>query len=220
MLGTAWIPDLPLQPCQSQAGALNGLLAAGCDLLGMILSILGEQQHQGAGQLLGGPAVTLALEGMPVAIADAEAALQLLRQIVAAGGPAANAVNRVRRTGGWLHRRIPWTRGQNLLHPGAMSPPLRRPSPRRPVGRRLLPLPRGPRLLHALGDLHSLAAFRPGSSAGAGSAERRRRQHLALAQRLLDPLPLGLQSPGGAERFWRVLRWGGAGLLLSRLLAG
>jgi len=48
---------------------------------------------------------------------------------------------------------------------------------------------------------------------------RRRRQRLALAQRLLDPLPPGLQSGGGgAARFWRVLRWGGLGLMVAWLL--
>jgi hypothetical protein len=98
-----------------------------------------------------------------------------------------------------------------------MSQPFRRPSPRRPLLRRRPPLPRGPRLLHSLGDLHSLAA----AQAGLGSGERRRRQHLALAQRLLDPLPPALLPPqAGSEQFWRLVRWGGAGLLLSRLLAG
>ena len=41
-----------------------------------------------------------------------------------------------------------------------------------------------------------------------------------MAQRLLDPLPGALLSPqAGSELFWRALRWGGAGLLVARLLA-
>jgi hypothetical protein len=43
---------------------------------------------------------------------------------------------------------------------------------------------------------------------------------LSIAQRLLDPLPRNLHSPdSGSERFWRILRWGGLGLLVARLLA-
>ena len=98
-----------------------------------------------------------------------------------------------------------------------MSPSSRRPSPGRPQSRRTPSLPRGPRLLHHLGQLHSLAA---GRTSG-GSRERRRRQHLSMAQRLLDPLPAALVSPEvGSEQFWRICRWGGAGLLLARLLVG
>ena len=98
-----------------------------------------------------------------------------------------------------------------------MSQSFRRPSPRRPLLRRQAAPPRGPRLLHSLGDLHNLAA----AQARQGSAARRRRQHLSMAQRLLDPLPPALLPPtGGQELFWRVLRWGGAGLLVSRLLGG
>jgi len=98
-----------------------------------------------------------------------------------------------------------------------MSPSFRRPSPRRRQSRRPPLWPRGPRLLHHLSELHSLAA---GRSSG-GSSERRRRQHLAMAQRLLDPLPAALASPqAGSELFWRICRWGGAGLLLARLLVG
>jgi len=74
----------------------------------------------------------------------------------------------------------------------------------------------GPRLIEAIALLHGLAGGRSGS----GSAERRRRQQLSIAQRLLDPLPPNLRSLDSAsERFWRMLRWGGLGLLLARLLA-
>jgi hypothetical protein len=71
-------------------------------------------------------------------------------------------------------------------------------------------------LLQAIGLVHGLAASRPGS----GSGERRRQQRLSIAQRLLDPLPLALRPrDAAAERFWKVLRWGGLGLLLARLLS-
>jgi len=235
VLGTARIPDLPLQPTQGLGGVLEGPLP-GCPVrldrfLGVLKTVapLAEQQHQGRSQLLGGPSGALALEGMPVAIADAQAALQLLRQLAAARRPGNGAAGLGLGLGlvliakGCLHCRIPWTGGLNLPHPGAMSQPSRRPSPRRPLLRRPLPTPRGRRLLHNLGDLHSLAAapVAPAGQAGRGSAQRRRRQHLALAQRLLDPLPPALLPPqGGSELFWRMLRWGGLGLLLSRLLAG
>ncbi len=48
------------------------------------------------------------------------------------------------------------------------------------------------------------------SNQALGRSERRRRQHLALSQRLLDPLPEALRSRDhGADRFWSALRWGG-----------
>ncbi|MBM5807848.1 MAG: hypothetical protein FJ056_09200, partial [Cyanobacteria bacterium M_surface_10_m2_179] len=45
---------------------------------------------------------------------------------------------------------------------------------------------------------------------------RRLRQRMALAQRLLDPLPQPLQPTAWQERWlWRGLRWGGVGLVLA-----
>lgn len=77
--------------------------------------------------------------------------------------------------------------------------------PRRPV-----------RLLHLLDGLLSQASLARRSS---GAAQRRHRQRLALAQRLLDPLPPELIPPGGGtDRFWRGLRWGTLGLVLAWLL--
>ncbi|MEB3234329.1 MAG: hypothetical protein VKM98_02780 [Cyanobacteriota bacterium] len=71
------------------------------------------------------------------------------------------------------------------------------------------------------GLLHHLAAVltlpvqaRRGSGVGA----RRQRQRLAMAQRLLDPLPMGLRASAEGEGFWRLLRWGGAGMWLAWLL--
>lgn len=73
-------------------------------------------------------------------------------------------------------------------------------------------------VLHCLAALLALAQ-RPPTPEHSGTAQRRQSQRLALAQRLLDPLPSALISPAaGRERFWRVLRWGGLGLLVARLL--
>ena len=45
---------------------------------------------------------------------------------------------------------------------------------------------------------------------------RRLRQRMALAQRLLDPLPVPLRASGLAERgLWQALRWGGLGMVLA-----
>jgi hypothetical protein len=78
-------------------------------------------------------------------------------------------------------------------------------SPRRPL-----------RPLHLLDDLLGQASVARRSS---GVAQRRHRQRLALAQRVLDPLPPELVPQGrDAGRFWRGLRWGTLGLLLAWLL--
>jgi hypothetical protein len=78
------------------------------------------------------------------------------------------------------------------------------------------------RLLHHLEALLTLAGPRQGPHPARAldqASERRRLQRLSLAQRLLDPLPLGLRAPGqDAAIFWRALRWGGAGLLVGWLL--
>lgn len=79
--------------------------------------------------------------------------------------------------------------------------------------------PRGRGLLHPLEDLLALAQRPAAARDSGGCAERRQRQRLALAQRLLDPLPAGLVAPEAlSDRFWTVLRWGGLGLILARLL--
>jgi hypothetical protein len=73
-------------------------------------------------------------------------------------------------------------------------------------------------VLHPLASLlaHGQTRADPDSQ---GVVQRRRRQRLALVQRLLDPLPAGLRSPHGrVDRFWMVLRWGGLGLIVARLL--
>ena len=225
MVRAAWIPEFPLEPGEGAGGesdrSLTSLPAPDRRRI-----IRPQQLHQGARQLLSGPAGSLRLEGVPVAIADHQPTLQVFCQLPAAIGPGFNPAAGyggrrgagaggagLRGCGGVMH----WTICLGLIHPGAMSPAFRRSPPRRPEFRRTSLGSQGPRLLHHLGALHSLAAAR---SSG-GSRERRRRQHLSMAQRLLDPLPEALASPqAGSELFWRICRWGGAGLLLARLLAG
>ncbi len=74
-------------------------------------------------------------------------------------------------------------------------------------------------LLHPLEDLLALSQRPKASQESGSSAQRRQRQRLALAQRLLDPLPTALMAPeAAADRFWTILRWGGLGLILARLL--
>ncbi len=78
----------------------------------------------------------------------------------------------------------------------------------------------GPALLHHLEALLTLAGRRPLAAPPLAAHERRRAQRLALAQRLLDPLPASLRPPGqGSERFWIALRWGGLGAAIAWLLA-
>ena len=99
--------------------------------------------------------------------------------------------------------------------------PLGRPSWRRRHQRPSRPAPAPgatPGVLHHLAALLTLAS-RPRAAVepdNLGRQQRRRRQHLALAQRLLDPLPVALRAGGqGAELFWRAVRFGGAGVLLA-----
>jgi hypothetical protein len=75
---------------------------------------------------------------------------------------------------------------------------------------------RPPRLLHLLDALYAQAALAERSS---GVQRRRERQRLALAQRLLDPIPHRISQPHRLELlFWRGLRWGTVGLLVAWLL--
>ncbi|MEB3256266.1 MAG: hypothetical protein VKJ05_07750 [Synechococcaceae cyanobacterium] len=88
------------------------------------------------------------------------------------------------------------------------------------------PPPRSRPLHRPSGVLHHLAAVlnlagRQQPQGETGAPMRRRRQRLALAQRALDPLPPALLPQGrAASLFWRVLRWGGLGMLLAWLLRG
>jgi hypothetical protein len=90
-------------------------------------------------------------------------------------------------------------------------------------GRRGTRPDRSPRLLHHLQALMALTTTPEGANGSKqsplGRAQRRRRQHLALSQRILDPLPEGLRASGsGAQRFWTALRWGGCGMVVAQLL--
>ena len=81
-----------------------------------------------------------------------------------------------------------------------------------------MPRRSAPALLHHLDALLTLASPRPGAQP-AGAPERRRRQRLALARRLIDPLPEPLRPEGQrAELFWQALRWGGLGMALALFL--
>jgi hypothetical protein len=88
------------------------------------------------------------------------------------------------------------------------------------------PSPRSRQRQRSTGVLHHLAAVlnlagRQQPQGELGAPMRRRRQRLALAQRALDPLPLALQPQEGAiALFWRVLRWGGLGMMVGWLLRG
>ncbi len=78
------------------------------------------------------------------------------------------------------------------------------------------PQQRPVRLLHLLDGLLTQASLADRSS---GVGQRRQRQRLALAQRVLDPLPPQLLPPEQASLlFWRGLRWGGIGLWIAWLL--
>jgi hypothetical protein len=68
-----------------------------------------EQLHQGGRQLLGGPAGPLALEGMPITIADRQLPLELLRQGSCGLRPG---------VGGGCRLGNHWTLGQGSSHPG------------------------------------------------------------------------------------------------------
>ncbi|MFQ6537263.1 MULTISPECIES: hypothetical protein [Aphanothece] len=72
------------------------------------------------------------------------------------------------------------------------------------------------RVLHLLDGLFTQASLASHSS---GAVRRRQRQRLALSQRLLDPPPPELVPPHRLEiLFWRWLRWGTVGLLITWLL--
>lgn len=81
-----------------------------------------------------------------------------------------------------------------------------------------LPLSTRPSLLHHMVAVIDLAGRRVSGSEGS-APQRRRRQRLALAQQLFDPLPPSLRPADQAtERFWQALRWGGVGLLVASWL--
>ncbi|MCT0226259.1 hypothetical protein [Synechococcus sp. CS-1328] len=81
-------------------------------------------------------------------------------------------------------------------------------------------MPHPTRRTRPIGALHQLAAVLTMASAaprqlGQAAWQRRQRQRLAIAQRLLDPLPQGLRQPQPGRHFWVGLRGAGAGLILA-----
>ena len=89
----------------------DGLLA-GCTGLGSAGIIAAQQKHQSSGELFRSPSGTLRLEGVPIAIADGQLALQSHGLIQGSLGPAP----------GWLGRRGGhWTFVYGRPHPDATA---------------------------------------------------------------------------------------------------
>jgi hypothetical protein len=81
--------------------------------------------------------------------------------------------------------------------------------------------PRSPhtpiRWLHQLANLMAQVSRAERLGPGDDSLQARRlRQRMALAQRVLDPMPAPLRPSNWLETsFWTGLRWGGVGMLLA-----
>ena len=167
-----------------------------------------DQMHQCCRQLLGGAAIRLGFEGMPVAVGNHQQAKQLGGGFLALVGPAPPLIERQARIGsdGFAggERVGHWTESASGVHPGAMAS--RSPNPTPPI-----------RWLHVLGVLlGQVSRVERLASDDNGVASRRLRQRMATAQRLLDPLPAPLRGKDWGEgALWSALRWGGAGLLLA-----
>lgn len=202
MLRAARIAPLTPQPAEGVLHQLDRLLPlrSGHAGAGRIAGI--EQVHQSRRQLLGRPSLRLTLERVPVAFADAQVLVQGPGRLLGAGGPVPLAGRGT--AGGRGRGGLHWTDASVPGHPGAMQQRPRSPHP--PI-----------RWLHQLAALMAQVARAERLSAGDdGLQARRLRQRMALAQRLLDPLPGPLQPSGWQERsLWTFLRWGGAALLLS-----
>ena len=154
-----------------------------------------EELHEGCGELFGSAALGLALEGMPVTVADHQLAVQGFGGLAAALGPV---------VGRGHGRRQHWTDDRVSVHPDGMQQQPR--SPFQPI-----------RWLHQLAGLMAQVSQAERLQVSDDSLRARRlRQRMALAQRVLDPLPQPLQSQAWAEQVvWTGLRWGGLGLLLA-----
>lgn len=163
-----------------------------------------HQDHQRGSQLFSGAALRLSLERMPLALIDPQLPVQgagkllgLLRPVPGAAGVVVPAA--AIKAAGWH-----WTDAAAPGHPGAMQQRPR--SPYTPI-----------RWLHQLAGLMAQVARAERLSSADDSLQARRlRQRMALAQRLLDPLPAPLQPRGWQEQWlWTALRWGGVGLVLA-----
>ncbi|MEN9767992.1 MAG: hypothetical protein RLZZ32_1952 [Cyanobacteriota bacterium] len=158
-----------------------------------------QQLHQRRAQLLRSAPLGLALEGMPLLVADAELLMQRSCQILTAGRPLACAG-----VSGWTGH---WTKPAGWRHPDAMQQRPR--SPFQPI-----------RWLHQLANLLTQVSAAERLRAQDDSLQARRlRQRMAAAQRLLDPLPAPLRSQHLQERWlWQFLRWGGVGACVALVL--
>ena len=188
--GAAGIAQLTSQPPQTVLDQGDRLfpLRCGQGRMGGVGRI--EQLYQRGGQLFSSAALGLALQCMPLAVVDREQAMQGLSGVATAFGPLL--------IGGH------WTNPCMERHPGAMQQRPR--SPHTPI-----------RWLHQLAALMAEVSAAERLSPGDDSLNARRlRQRMALAQRLLDPLPVPLRSRSWHETaLWNGLRWGGVGLLLG-----
>jgi hypothetical protein len=156
-----------------------------------------EQLNEGCGQLFRCSPLRLPLLGMPVPISDAQLPMQLASQLLGLGRPELGAAAGVVGAGHW-------TRARASGHPGAMHQRPR--SPHTPI-----------RWLHQLAGLMAQVSSAERLQARDDSlAARRLRQRMALAQRLLDPLPRPLRQQSWRERtLWTALRWGGPAMVLA-----
>ena len=198
MARTARVPVLPLQPAEGVFHQGRGLLTLRCGTGGGGTVAGIEQQHQGGRQLFCSPPLGLPLQGVPIALTNPQLLVQLARRGLGLRWPLANP--------GWAvgagcgH----WTTAMLWRHPGAMHQ--RHRSPYTPI-----------RWLHQLAALMAQVSRAERLDPGDDSLQARRlRQRLALAQRVLDPLPRPLQPAAGQERaLWRALRWAGPAMALS-----
>jgi hypothetical protein len=87
-------------------GEGNGPLAGLCGL-GLARIVVAQEVHQGGSQLLRGAPRPLAFEGVPIAIADGKAPLQLFCQALAVFRPLAGGIH--------------WTQACFWSHPGLGS---------------------------------------------------------------------------------------------------
>lgn len=187
---TAGLLQLTAQPAQPVLQQRDGVAAlwGGHRGVGGIGRI--EQLHQGRRQLFSGPPLGLAFERVPLSVVDGEQSMQGFGRFSAAIGPLLTCRH--------------WTQARLEGHPGAMQQRPR--SPHTPI-----------RWLHQLATLMAqVSRAERISSADESLQARRLRQRMALAQRLLDPLPAPLRPTTWQETsLWTALRWGGLGLVLA-----